>query len=91
MVKDQGAPDAPAGAGKIKEEDKEELKVKSEKLKSELKGDNLEEIKKATEELSKVAQRVGAELYKAGAEPQPTPPNPEQEIPKEDPHTEEKK
>ncbi|PIR41781.1 MAG: molecular chaperone DnaK [Candidatus Yanofskybacteria bacterium CG10_big_fil_rev_8_21_14_0_10_37_15] len=49
---------------KIKEDDKKELKVKSEKLKEELKTDNSEGIKKATEELSKVAQRVGAELYK---------------------------
>jgi len=83
---------------KIKEEDKEELKVKSEKLKAELKGDNLEEIKKASEELSKVAQRVGGELYKqsppspgatAGetGEPKQEPqPNPENEIPEEDPH-----
>ncbi|OGN00410.1 MAG: molecular chaperone DnaK [Candidatus Yanofskybacteria bacterium RIFCSPHIGHO2_01_FULL_42_12] len=86
MIKENGAPDATAGAGKIKEEDKKEINDKIEKLKAELKGDNLEEIKKATEELSKVAQRVGAELYKSGAEPQPTPPNPEQEIPKEDPH-----
>jgi len=86
MVKENEAPDAPVGAGKIKEEDKEELKVKSEKLKVELKSENIEEIKKATEELSKVAQRIGGELYKSGqAEPQPTPPTPENEIPKEDP------
>ena len=86
MVKENEAPDAPDGAGKIKEEDKEELKVKSEKLKVELKSENIEEIKKATEELSKVAQRIGGELYKSGqAEPQPTPPTPENEIPKEDP------
>jgi len=71
---------------KIKEEDKKELSTKSKELSEKLKEDNLEEIKKATEELSKMAQRVGGELYKAGAEPQPTPPNPEQEIPKEDPH-----
>ena len=51
--------------GKIKEEDKEELKAKSEKLKAELKSDNPEEIKKASEELSKVAQKVGASLYQA--------------------------
>ncbi len=77
---------------KIKSEDKEELKVKSEKLKAELKGDNLEEIKKATEELSKVAQRVGGELYKQNPSSQgasadeASQPNPENEIPKEDPH-----
>jgi molecular chaperone DnaK len=77
---------------KIKKEDKEELKVKSEKLKTELKSDNLEEIKKATEELSKAAQRVGEELYKSGpssakaTEGEASQPNPENEIPKEDPH-----
>ena len=86
MVKENG--------DKIKEEDKSELKVKSEKLTTDLKGDNLEEIKKATEELSKVAQKVGGELYKQQAasaqgsgEPKQEPqPNPENEIPKEDPH-----
>ncbi len=70
---------------KIKEEDKEELKVKSEKLKAELKADNLGEIKKASEDLSKVAQKIGTELYKAGGGPKENP-KPEQEIPKEDPH-----
>jgi len=77
MVKENG--------DKIKEEDKEDIKSKVEGLKSKIKGDDLEEIKKATEELSKVAQRVGAELYKAGGGPKENP-NPEQEIPKEDPH-----
>ena len=71
---------------KIKEEDKKELNEKAEAVKTILKSENIEEIKKATEELSKVAQRIGGELYKSGqAEPQPTPPNPENEIPKEDP------
>ncbi|OGM98664.1 MAG: molecular chaperone DnaK [Candidatus Yanofskybacteria bacterium RIFCSPLOWO2_01_FULL_41_34] len=78
MLRENGA--------KIKDEDKEELKAKSEKLKVELRSESVEEIKKATEELSKVVQRVGGELYKSGqAEPQPTPPTPENEIPKEDP------
>ena len=71
---------------KIKEEDKQELNEKAEALKNTLKSESVEEIKKATEELSKVAQRIGGELYKSGqAESQPTPPNPENEIPKEDP------
>ncbi len=65
MVKENDGPDASAGAGKIKERDREELKVKVEKLKEELKNDNIEEIKKAVEELSKVAQRVGTSLYQA--------------------------
>ncbi len=77
---------------KIKDEDKKELNEKTEAVKTSLKSESVEEIKKATEELSKVAQRVGGELYKSGqAEPQPTPPNPENEIPKEDPKTEDKK
>ncbi len=64
MVKDNDAPDAPAGAGKIKEDDKKELNDKIEKVRSALKLDNADEIKKATEDLSKSAQRVGGELYK---------------------------
>ena len=50
---------------KIKEEDKKEINEKVETLKNAVKGDNHEEIKKATEELSKVAQKVGVSLYEA--------------------------
>ena len=64
MIKDNEAPDAPAGAGKIKEDDKKELNDKIEKVRSSLKLDNVSEIKSATEDLSKSAQRVGGELYK---------------------------
>ena len=60
---------------KIKEEDKKELEAKSEKLKTEIKSENIEDIKKATEELSKAAQRVGGELYKQAP--------PQSEAPKE--------
>ncbi len=63
---------------KIKEEDQKELNEKAEAVKTNLKSESVEEIKKATEELSKVAQRVGGELYK-----QQTPPP--QEEPKEEP------
>jgi len=74
---------------KIKEEDKKEISDKIQATKEVLKSDNLEEIKKATEELSKVAQRVGGELYKQqpsdkGQEASAQP-NPENEIPEEDP------
>ena len=62
---------------KIKEEDKKELNDKAEVIKNAIKGDNVEDIKKATEELSKVAQRVGGELYKQ------TPPTSEQAPPTE--------
>ncbi len=92
MVKENEAPDAPAGAGKIKEEDKKELNDKIEKVRSVLKSESVEEIKKATEELSKVAQRIGGELYK-----QQTPPSPAASTqessgePKEEPKVEETK
>lgn len=56
MVKDNEA--------KIKDEDKKELNDRIEKVRSALKSDDLEEIKKQTEDLSKSAQRVGGELYK---------------------------
>jgi molecular chaperone DnaK len=56
MVKDNDA--------KIKEEDKKELSDKIEKVRSALKLESVEEIKKATEDLSTSAQRVGGELYK---------------------------
>ncbi|MBX4190280.1 molecular chaperone DnaK [Candidatus Parcubacteria bacterium] len=70
MIKDNEA--------KIKEEDKKELNDKMETARNALKADNADEIKKATEELSKVAQRVGGDLYK-----NQTPP-PAQETPKEE-------
>ncbi len=70
---------------KIKEEDKKELNEKAEGVKNSLKSENIEDIKKTTEELSKVAQRIGGELYKNQTPPQSPPPNPENEIPKEDP------
>ena len=50
---------------KIKEEDKKETSDKLQLTKEALKLENLEEIKKAVDELSKVAQRVGASLYEA--------------------------
>ena len=59
---------------------------KVEPLKNALKGDNLEEIKKATEELSKVAQKVGGEMYKNNppvgrpADEQPKPEEPKEEV-----------
>ncbi|MDO8655819.1 MAG: Hsp70 family protein, partial [Nanoarchaeota archaeon] len=83
---------------KIKEEDKKELNEKMEAVKVSLKLESIEEIKKTTEELSKVAQRVGGELYKSGSssakategQASQTPPNPENEIPKDDPKEEAK-
>lgn len=75
LIKDHG--------DKIKEEDKKELNDKVEPLKNALKGENLEEIKKATEELSKVAQKVGGEMYKQQMPPtdeQPKPEEPKEEV-----------
>lgn len=68
---------------KIKEEDKKELNDKIEPLKNALKGDNPEEIKKTTEELSKVAQKIGGELYKQQTPPagEPAGEQPKQEQP----------
>ncbi|MBI2068600.1 MAG: molecular chaperone DnaK [Candidatus Yanofskybacteria bacterium] len=83
MVKENEAPDAPAGAGKIKEDDKKELNDKIEKVRSALKSDDLGEIKKQTEELSKSAQRVGGELYKQTPSAEAS--GPKQEEPKEEP------
>jgi len=48
---------------KIKEEDKKEISDKVGKAKDAIKSNNVDEIKKATEELSKIAQKVGGELY----------------------------
>ncbi|MDP4001611.1 MAG: molecular chaperone DnaK, partial [bacterium] len=59
MVKDNDA--------KLKEDDKKELNDKIEKVRSSLKLDNVDEIKSATEDLSKSAQRVGGELYKSAS------------------------
>ncbi|OGM97788.1 MAG: molecular chaperone DnaK [Candidatus Yanofskybacteria bacterium RIFCSPHIGHO2_01_FULL_41_21] len=52
---------------KIKEDDKKELNDKIKKVRSSLKLDNVDEIKSATEVLSKSAQRVGGELYKSSS------------------------
>lgn len=59
---------------KIKEEDKKEISDKAAVLKKSLETENLEEIKKAGDELSTVAQRVGTQLYQQGqAQGQPAP------------------
>lgn len=70
MIKDNEA--------KIKEEDKKELNDKMEKVRFAIKTDNVADIKAATEELSKSAQRVGGSLYQ---QQQQTPPVGEQPAP----------
>lgn len=49
---------------KISDEIKEEIKSKTEELKKEKEGDNINDIEKKTKELSQVIQKVGAEMYK---------------------------
>ena len=88
MIKDNDAPDAPIGAGKIKEDDKKELNDKIEKVRSALKTESVDDIKKSTEELSKIAQRVGGELYKQTNNEAASASNSSGE-PKEEPKTEE--
>ncbi len=53
---------------KVSPENKKDIEEKVEALKKIKDSDNLEEIKKNTEELSQVVQKVGAELYKAAQE-----------------------
>jgi len=49
---------------KISEQDKKELQEKIDLLKKSKEGDNIEEIKQRTEQLSQTAQKIGAQLYK---------------------------
>ncbi len=56
--------------GKIKEGDKKEIEEKIAALKKVKDSNNIEEIKKASEELSQAIQKVGTELYKAQQEAQ---------------------
>ncbi len=65
---------------KIKEEDRKELNDKMEAVRSVVKSENIDDIKKATEELSKVAQRVGGSLYQQQSQQTPS----EQESSKQD-------
>ena len=60
MLKDAG--------DKVKADDKKAIEEKIEALKKVKEGDDIEAIKKAADELSQLAQKVGAEMYKAGQE-----------------------
>jgi molecular chaperone DnaK len=51
-------------AEKIKAEDKKEVEDKINALKESQKGDNIDDIKAKTQELSATIQKIGAELYK---------------------------
>ncbi len=71
-------------ADKIKPEDKKGVEDKINTLKESQKGDNIEEIKTKTQELSDAIQKVGAELYK-----QQTPPTGDNKPTGEEPKAEE--
>lgn len=62
---------------KITADEKKPVEEAIEKLKKVKDGDNVDEIKKATEEMSVAAQKIGEKLYKAAAEAQQsqTPPS----------------
>ena len=70
---------------KIKAEDKKEVEDKIASLKEAQKGDNIDDIKAKTKELSDLIQKIGGELYKN--EPKPNPE--EKDMPKEEPQAEE--
>jgi molecular chaperone DnaK len=55
---------------KVNEEDKKDLETKVAALKELLKGDDLDAIAKAGDELSTAAQKVGAALYKESPQPE---------------------
>lgn len=55
---------------KISNGDKKDIEDKIEALKKVKEGDDIEAIKKATEELSQAIQKIGAELYRAAQEKQ---------------------
>jgi len=56
---------------KISSEIKKEIEEKVGELKKVKDGDNIEEIKQKTQELSQTIQKVGAEMYKAASEKKP--------------------
>jgi molecular chaperone DnaK len=56
---------------KVSTDTKKEIEEKIAELKKAKEGDNIEEIKNKTQELSSAIQKVGAEMYKATAEKKP--------------------
>ena len=69
---------------KVKAEDKKSVEDKIAALKEVQKGDNIEDIKAKTKDLSEAIQKVGAELYKQGAPQSPQPDPNEKDLPKDD-------
>lgn len=64
---------------KISTDTKKEVEEKIEGLKKTKEGDNIEEIKSQTQELSQAAQKMGAEMYKAAGEQKPSEEKPKDE------------
>jgi len=56
-------------AEKIKEEDKTAIEEKIKEVMKVKEGEDIEEIKKSADELSQMAQKVGAEMYKTAEQP----------------------
>jgi molecular chaperone DnaK len=73
-------------AEKISADNKKEVEEKLESLKKIKDGDNLEEIKQKTNDLSQTIQKIGTELYK---DAQPKQPNPEEKKSEEEKKPEE--
>jgi len=69
---------------KIKPEEKKEVETKISDLKEAQKGDNIDDIKAKTKELSELIQKIGAELYKQ----QPKPEEPKKDNTEEGKYTE---
>lgn len=86
-LKDSGDPSTGSGQAKISADDKKAIEEKLEALKKLKDSENVDDIKRATEELSKAAQKIGEAMYKA----QQTGPIPGQEEIEKDPHKEEEK
>ncbi len=74
---------------KVSAESKTEVEKKIEELKKSKEGDNLEEIKRLYEELSKSIQKVGGEIYKQQAQNSQQPGQASTENKEEKPKTEE--
>jgi len=64
---------------KIGEDDKKEIEAKIAELKTALEADNLEDMKAKMEELSQVAQKIGAAMYQQQGAPTPEGTEPQKE------------
>jgi molecular chaperone DnaK len=57
-------------ADKIQENDKQDVEAKITELKKVKESDNIDDIKKKTEELSQAIQKIGAQMYQQQQQPQ---------------------